>query len=215
MMPVDPAGTRNAAAQNVGRDFLLAEHAKYHEAFIKNEELGERRMQFFLGLVTAGAGAVVLLATSQRSLVADYPAIILWIAGALALLILAVGLLTYDRLLRRDQTTAEYQAVLDDIRRRFVQAAASATGLVSLEGYNPFPKPRPKVLDQIGRLAQLTMAINAWLAGVAIVLWRGSIAGWPDDRAGAVIAAVLGIAAAVFVVVGQLAWWQVFYRAPK
>jgi hypothetical protein len=214
-MPVDPIGTRNVAAQNVGRDFLLAEHAKYHDAFIKNEELGERRMQFFLGLVTAGAGAVVLLATSQRSLVADYPSVILWISGALALLILAVGLLTYDRLLKRDQTTAEYMGVLDEIRRRFVQAAASPTGLVSLEGYDPFPKHRPRMLDQIGRLAQLTLAINAWLAGAATVLWRGSIAGWPDTRGEAVVAGVLGVAAAAAVSIAQLAWWRGFYRAPK
>ncbi len=214
-MPVDPTATRSATAQNVGRDFLLAEHAKYHEAFIKNEELGERRIQFFLGLVTAGAGAVVLLATSQRSLVADYPAVILWIAGTLALLILAVGLLTYDRLLKRDQTTAEYKEVLDDIRRRFVQAAASATGLVSLDGYDPFPKARGRVLDQIGRLAQLTLAINAWLAGVATVLWRSSMAGWPDTRAEATVAAILGIAAAVALALAQLAWWRGFYRAPK
>ena len=201
------------AAGDVAKEFLLAEYSKYQEAFAKNEELGERRVQFFLGLVTAAAGAVILLSTAERGAISRYPIYIPRIAFGLATLLLAVGFLTYDRLLKRDETTAEYQSLLDQVRSRFIDAARTSTGLISLEGYIPFPQEKPKLLKRMGRLGQLILVINAWMAGVAAVLLRCSFTGWPNQPQEALVVASLAISTAAAAFISQWAWWKAKYFA--
>ena len=45
------------------RDFLLNEHRYFAESFWKNEETGEKRVTFFITLITAVISALVVLLT--------------------------------------------------------------------------------------------------------------------------------------------------------
>lgn len=208
-----PAGT--GEGRDVAKEFLLVEYSRYQEALAKNEELGERRVQFFLGLVTAAAGAIALLATAEKGAMSTHPEYITWIACGLSLLLLATGLLTYDRLLKRDETTTEYQALLDEVRRRFTNAGRNEKQTLSLEGYDPFPQQKRRLLKRVGRLARLTMVINSWIAGLAAIMFWACVTGWPRERHEAFKLAILSILAILATVIGQWAWWKVSYGAPK
>lgn len=100
------------------RDLLLADHAHFTEALFRNEDIGEKRLNFFITLVTAVAAGLVALITAENRLSAED----LKIIGRCAIsFLLVVGLLTYLRMLRRDQVTDEYKHTLAFIRRVYAQ----------------------------------------------------------------------------------------------
>lgn len=97
------------AALDVAKEFLLAEYSKYQQAFAKNDELGERRVQILLGISDgrSRSHAIPRDGRQRRDIETSDTVSIAWIACGLAVLLLAVGLLTYDRLLKRDESTTE------------------------------------------------------------------------------------------------------------
>jgi len=93
------------------KDFLLTEHAHFSQLFRENEALGERRMQFFLGLVAAAITGITALATAEKGLFANNLVGVVWVALGTSILLLVVGWLTYERLRQRDKVTEEYKQI--------------------------------------------------------------------------------------------------------
>jgi hypothetical protein len=204
------------------KDFLVAEYARISAALSWNEELGERRVQFFTGLVTAFFGGVALLATAEKGVFAHRLDFLASISAAGSLSLLLIGLLTYDRLLKRDETTKEYQDGLDQVRRCFVDPRRRGERAPDIQDYEPFAAVpagteavRRKRLTQIGRLSRVMILLNALLAGALGVVTSTATAAnlGLQSRAfvaGTSICSVCG--AAALVVLGQVWWWRKEYR---
>jgi hypothetical protein len=115
MIVVVPAGRiRDDSGQST--DILLADYRYLADSFWRNEEAGEKRVNFFISLVTAVLAALVALATSRGSL-SDGQVGGITFAACLALLL--VGLLTFRRLIRRNLVTDRYKVSMDHIRDVF------------------------------------------------------------------------------------------------
>lgn len=141
--------------------FLLAELEYLTDSFWKNEQTGETRVNWFIGLVTAVVAALVALATSEEH--AGTPSLrVIVIASLLSLL--ALGTITLLRVLKRNETTDEYKRGLDHIRQLFRDRF---DGQRILQGYLPFPAsahaPR-----KFGGLTHIVAVLNSLLfAGIA------------------------------------------------
>lgn len=99
------------------KEFLLAEYRYFTDSLWRNEEGGEKRVQFFITLVTAVFAGLVALIKPQSGEVraeATYPLA----AGALAAL-LVIGYVTLKRMRHRNRVTDDYKRTIDLIRSRF------------------------------------------------------------------------------------------------
>jgi len=152
--------------KEVAKEFLLAEYERFAEAFWNNEQTGETRVNWFLGIVTAAlAGLVALLTKAEGNLVRGHlQAIIL--SGLAALLVF--GLATFARMIIRNERTDQYKHALDVIRQKFQDYFAGDE--VLLDYYpqgGPWKKKGPR--RKFGGLVHNVAAINA----VLIALWIG------------------------------------------
>jgi hypothetical protein len=114
--------------------FLLEEYRHLSESFWRNEEVGEKRVNFFITLVTAVIAALVTLATKGKTDV--YP-----IAVFALFALLVVGIVTLNRMIRRNRVTDEYKLAMDMIRSRFRDWDNR------LQNYQPFGKGFLRNLD--------------------------------------------------------------------
>src|SRR5690349_21090719 len=103
-------------------ELLLAELEHFGDSLWENEQIGEKRFNFFVTLVTAVAGGLVTLAASEHRPRLDH---LIGIATAATAGLLIVGLLTYLRMLRRNAVAKEYQDTLKELRRRYVELCPS------------------------------------------------------------------------------------------
>jgi len=108
-------------------EFLLAEYQHFADSFWRTEELGEKRVNFFISLITASVAGLVILATSEPSLTAKQ---VQWVSFSTGLALLLLGVSTLLRMLRRNDVVDQYKAAMDLIRRDFCAR-------YSLEGYDP------------------------------------------------------------------------------
>ena len=92
--------------------FLLEEYRHFANSFWRNEEVGEKRVNFFITLVTAVMAGLVALATKTEVYV--YPIAVFALAG-----LLFFGRTTLRRMIQRDTVTDEYKVAMDIIRSRF------------------------------------------------------------------------------------------------
>ena len=168
--------------------FLLAEYGHLSDSFWKNEESGEKRVNFLITLVTAVLTAIVALATRPGALSDE----IAWIAFASCMALLVVGLVTFLRMIRRNTVTDEYKRALDEIRERFHRG--DATGL--LDGYDPFQPPGAG-RRRFGRggLTDLVAVVNSVIvaAAVAALVTRDEPAGVGAVSVGVAFAAGLAL----------------------
>ena len=77
---------------DVTKEFLLHEYGYFSESFWRNEEAGEKRVNFFVTLVTAVLAALVALATrtkGDKGTLVDHQVLGITLAACLSLL--AVG----------------------------------------------------------------------------------------------------------------------------
>jgi len=147
---------------------LLAEYQYFTEAFWKNEEIGEKRVEFFITLTTAIiAGIVALITRTGTELSAGSVRQIA--TGALSAALL-FGLVTFLRMLQRNHVTDEFKDILDYIRERLKNRSTN------LAGYKlPF-RSRKRLLR--GGLAETVALMNSIIVGVISALWFGSGWGW-------------------------------------
>ena len=141
---------------------LLQEYAHFGDAIFKNEEIGERRVQFFVTIATAVLGGVALLYTSDHPKLP--PETIHKIAVAALLSLFLRGLVTFARILQRDHVTAEYKGIQRYLREQLRTRSAS------LQEYAlPFRDPRHKLLR--GGIAITTAVINSLVLAFLIGIW--------------------------------------------
>ncbi|MBI3914225.1 MAG: hypothetical protein HY327_08590 [Chloroflexi bacterium] len=97
-------------------EFLLTEYKIFSDSFWRNEETGEKRVEFFITLATAVIGALVALATSQSNLPpeATYAVIVFALVG-----LLGFGIVTLRRVIKRNSATDEYIRAMDNVRAHF------------------------------------------------------------------------------------------------
>jgi 8-oxo-dGTP pyrophosphatase MutT (NUDIX family) len=150
------------------KEFLLAEYNRFADLFWRNEQAGETRVNWFIGIVTAAIGGLIVLVTKAEGRLNSEQLRLIAVTGLAAVLVF--GLVTFARMLIRNEKTDEYKKSLDTIRQRF-QDYLDADGI--LWRYYPLDAPaknEPKG-RRIGGLAHIVAAINAvMVAGVVGVL---------------------------------------------
>ena len=172
------------------KNLYLADLEHFGEALLRTEEMGEKRLSFFLTLVTAVITAAVALATADR-----VPAnlhVETLVPGALYAL-LAVGMLTYLRMLQRNAVTDGYIKTLKHIRCEYAKLAGR-------DSYNPVKHAREVPPMLRAGYAQTVAAANG---GVLFTLVHFTTSNF-------------GLAATAGLVVAVPLWWiAASFRPPR
>jgi hypothetical protein len=107
------------------QSLLLADLQHFGGSMLKNEEVGEKRFDFFITLVTAVIAGLVALASSSSPVAKS----LLWPTTQWSLgILLVLGVLSYLRMLHRNRVTDDYQQTLKKIRDTFKTQCAAALG---------------------------------------------------------------------------------------
>lgn len=167
-------------------DFLLAEYGYLGDCFWRNEETGEKRVNFFITLVTAAIAALVALATSKEGNLREANVYFITVFALLALL--SFGIVTLLRMIRRNLVTDEYKRAMDSIRSLF-----RGWDEERLQNYQPFEKGKPRRL-LTGGLVDMVALVNSVIVAALCALFALSYSGW--------IVELLGLA-------GSIAAWMV------
>ncbi len=188
MMIDDPSGSRE---EDAAKDLLLADLSHLQESFWKNEETGEKRVTFFITLVTAVITALVAI-SGEKGVTNDLLKQLLLYFAFSSLLV--VGLVTLFRLIKRNAVTDGYKKDMRNIRKRF-QDYYDDRGV--LFRYGPFASPDEKKsseLRKFGGLADTVAAINSLLvaAATALALHSNSITPFINTGTTIVISFVAG-----------------------
>jgi len=156
-------------AQRIDDQELLLEEYKYFTgSFWKNEEIGEKRVEFFITLTTAVIAAVVTLITSDRA--TSYGIDIRQIGLAALAGILLIGLITFLRMLKRNRVTDEYKDKIDYIREQLRIRS------INLPEYKiPFRSDNRLIK---GGLAETIGMMNSIILAVIVAIWLGYGFGW-------------------------------------
>lgn len=155
-----------------GQDLLIADIEHFGESMWRNEEVGEKRFDFFVTLVTAVLAGLVALATSGDAAAREMlrPTAV-WATGALLL----IGVLSYLRMVHRNRVTDQYKDTLKYIRSAY---RAACPGLASYEVPTNLYSPRQRwqrwftggYAETIGTIDGLLFAGALWLTGVSSYL---------------------------------------------
>lgn len=131
------SGPKTDMPTSQAKDFMLEQYKALSDSFWRNEELGERRINFLITLVTAVLTAMVALVKVGGLDLEDFllPSILVVIA------LLSLGVVTFRRMLRRNRVTDEYKRGMEIIRDWFEREDDS------LKGHRPFPKSLLFLLD--------------------------------------------------------------------
>lgn len=103
-------------ARTFVKEFLLAEYAYITDSFWKNEQTGETRVNWFIGIVTAAAAGLVGILSAQSRLHGDQ---LRFIIAASLFSLLVFGIVTLFRIIQRNQKTDGYKRDCDAIRQLF------------------------------------------------------------------------------------------------
>ncbi len=186
-------------------DFVLTEYQSHREAFWKSEELGERRVNFFISLTTAILAA---LAIREKGILAPgdrVDPIFFYGLGALVLF----GFVTLMRIIRRNLVSHEQLRALGRIRKYFVDRDQQIKDYLFYEPCDDRPQ-RKKEWNQIfslgtGGLAETVALVNSLIVASIIALFVYSQHGW--------IVGLFGIGA--FITAWVLQFIYVKYRYEK
>lgn len=154
--------------------FLLEEYKHLAESFLRNEELGERRFNFFIALTTAVIGALVAIPKVYDGEVD--PIFFFFVLVAVFLF----GVVTLVRIIRRNMVTDEYLRRLGRIRRYFADRDPK------IQLYLPYPpfddQPQRKkewkgwkkwyMIFSLGKggLAEMVALVNSLIVAALCVL---------------------------------------------
>jgi 8-oxo-dGTP diphosphatase len=158
----------NRALKAESKELLLADYKYLCDSFWKNEEAGEKRVQFFITLVTAVLAATATLiakASDQKSFDSIDEINLFALSG-----LLVFGMITLLRILKRNEVTDGYKCDLDEIRERF-KDYFDPCGVLS--GYEPFggASKNKFLLRKIGGLSHIVATLNSIiLVALSIVI---------------------------------------------
>jgi ADP-ribose pyrophosphatase YjhB (NUDIX family) len=136
MVPAKGDITKTAAD---AKELLLEDYRYLAESFWKNEQTGETRVNWFIGIVTAASGGLIALATADHAPKGEFLRFI--IVGSLFALVM-FGAVTLLRVIKRNETTDGYKQDMDSIRQVFKDCFDSDHVLFR---YQPF---RPKAEEK-------------------------------------------------------------------
>lgn len=162
-MPTPP----DTESRTAVKEFLLAEYHNVADSFWKNEQTGETRVNWFLGIITASAAGLIGLASAEHRPHGETLRLI-YLAALCALL--CFGLVTLFRIIKRNEKTDGYKDDAKRIRELFRDHFDDA-GI--LKDYRSFgPEESDKVLVRtFGGLAHTVSAINSLIvAGLAATI---------------------------------------------
>jgi hypothetical protein len=143
-------------------NFLLAEYRYLGDCFWRNEEIGERRVNFFITLVTAAITALVTLATRKQGDLGEDEVYFIVVFALLALL--SFGIVTLLRMIHRNTVTDEYKDAMNMIRGRFRDWDEER-----LKDYYPFKRGKPRKLGT-GGLVDMVALVNSVIVAALCVL---------------------------------------------
>jgi hypothetical protein len=103
---------------SAGPELLLTEIQIFETAVLRNEEIGEKRFEFFVALMTAVGGGLVLLWTGDRAPHFNEAELIKLTWEAI-FVVLLFGIATFFRMRHRDNITAEYKGIANLVRKRY------------------------------------------------------------------------------------------------
>jgi len=162
------------------RDLYLADLERLEDSIWRNEEIGEKRFNFFATFATAVVGGLVALWTSDRSASATSRAALSKATDGALFALLVFGLVSYRRMIHRDSVTEEYKRETRMIRRRYrelVQADSSEIKDYRLESEDKAEesdlKHRWRRIKQMGYTQTLAVINGILLA--TVLLWTGVI----------------------------------------
>jgi hypothetical protein len=178
------------------RAFLQADFEHFADSYQRNEELGERRFQLFIAVVTAVLGGVGFLA--QRASGNGWlPVKEVAIAATLGLL--GFGLLTLMRVLRRNEVTNELLAAMKRLREQLA-------GKALVDRYFPTAPPKPRPFLN-GGMKHLVAVVNGGLGALLAFFWLQG-----QDQPPGTVAAVLTAAACLTVLLQS---WFIDWREAR
>jgi len=183
------------------KEFLLEDYQQLHVDYWNNEQSGESRVNWFIGIVTAVVGGLLALASADSHPKGAFLRLIA-VGGLLALL--AFGIITLIRMIKRNEASDRYKAGLARVRLLFKKHFDDGEILV---GYDPHPHSPVKGIRKASGLAHTVAIINSLiLAGLVAVLAYP----FPSDPTfhaltPARLAGICGVAATAFIVsaIGQ------------
>lgn len=163
------------------RVFLLKDYELWTDSLHKNEASGDSRLGFFIGVVAAVLGGVGFLAKEGDAVSFEH---IRGLACGAILGLVALGMLTLFRVVRRNRVTDGYIAVLSRLRRELAgdQFEADIRALL--------PKGGRSFVT--GGTSDVLAFINAALVGLAV--WVGSTESWGLSVAAALVVWITQIA---------------------
>jgi hypothetical protein len=154
--PIEPEKSREAV-----KELLLEDYRHATESLWKNEQIGETRVNWFIGIVTAAAGGLIGLTTAEFRLHGG-PLRLIFVATLFALF--CFGFMTLLRIMKRNEKTDGYKKDCDRIRRMF-RVHFDSEGILS--EYAPFGSEGEVKRRSLGGLAHTVLIINSLLlAGI-------------------------------------------------
>ncbi|MGI8918634.1 MAG: NUDIX domain-containing protein [Pyrinomonadaceae bacterium] len=149
----------DTASRTAVKDFLLAEYQNAADSFWKNEQTGETRVNWFIGIVTAAVGGLFGLTTAEHRPHGE-PLRLIYLAALFALL--SFGLVTLLRIIKRNETTDGYKQDARRIRRLFAQSLDDAGVLRNYGSFGDSNEPK-ETLRKLGGLSHTVSTINSLL----------------------------------------------------
>lgn len=201
--------------KNAFKELLLAEYDYLTKSFLWNESLGEKRISFFITLVTAGL-TILLALTSQETLPIDpQSAPILFAAGVLVLLLF--GLITFKRIIKRNIDTDKKKDQLDRLRQYFVTPESEEIKYLPFDPYSTEPKRDPLRILSLGTggLLQTIALINCIIIAISIIWLLRWITLSPISLVNTVMLGVLGLTGFMISWIGQVVYAQIQYGQRK
>lgn len=144
---------------------LLEEYKQYSDAFWRNEELGEKRVNFYITLTTAIIVAIVALTSENNAQISEHQIHqIRQVTSAGLVGASILGIVTFLRMLQRDFVTDEYKARIVYLREQ-LRRRATSLGEYELES-----RPRRHWFLR-GGLAVTVALMNSFLLAILPALW--------------------------------------------
>lgn len=142
---------------------LSMDYERFSNLFLKNEEIGEKRVTFFITISTAAIGGIITLLTKET----HFSKIEINLICITALFsVLFIGILTYKRILKRNKVTDEYKNILNYIHSQLKNNSTT------LQNYTlPFNHSSGRFLQ--GGLADLIACMNSLLLAFIVFIFIG------------------------------------------
>lgn len=167
------SGRKGSAKQIIDKKtsvrFLLAEHQYFRESLRHNEEVGEKRVNYFISLTTAMITAFVAIMSFDITFITIEQLLLITVVAMVGLLV--IGWLTMLRILKRNKNTDKCKERLDLVRKLFREFDESET---LKESYWPYGKAKIKKPGDrewgSGGLREMIIAMNSIITVVIIVI---------------------------------------------